>query len=102
MDETWLYYAPTMLVGAPDEINAMRLRRDEGAYGPAGFQLSDDLEVWDRNYRGVATRKEEWIMMSRGADQGTIKDRDGADTQTDYSELSIRSQWQHYLGLMQD
>lgn len=102
VDETYLYYAPTMLVDAPDEINTMRLRRDEGAYGPAGFQLSDDLEVWERNYRGIATRKNEWIMMARGADKGTVTDSQGAATQDDYSELSIRSQWQHYLGVMQD
>ena len=101
VDETWLYYAPTMLVDAPDEINTMRLRRDEGAYGPAGFQLSDDLEVWARNYRGIATRKEEWIMMGRGADMPTVPDSDGVPTQDDYSELTIRSQWQHYLKVMQ-
>ena len=80
----------------------MRLRRDEGAYGPAGFQLSDDLEVWERNYRGLATRKEEWIMMGRGADMPTVPDSAGVPTQADYSELTIRSQWQHYLQVMQN
>jgi len=34
VNETYIYYAPCLFKGAPDEINTARLRRDEGAYGP--------------------------------------------------------------------
>lgn len=100
--ETYLYYAPTMLVDAPDEVNAMRLRRDEGAYGPAGFQLSDDLEIWERNFRGLKTRRDEWIMMNRGVGNDISVDPEGSPYQTKLSELSMRTQWQHYKKLMSE
>lgn len=98
--ETYIYYAPCLLKGAPDEINTARLRRDEGAYGPAGFQLADDLEVWARNYRGLEARADEWILMNRGLNQEVQPDEDGLPSQGDLSELTMRSQWQQYLKLM--
>lgn len=100
VNETWLYYAPTLLKGAPAEVNAMRLRRDEGAYGPAGFQLSDDLEVWERNYLGLEARHNEWILMNRGWDDELTMDEDGRASQSKLSELTMRTQWQHYKKLM--
>ena len=101
VNETYLYYAGTVLPGAPDEINQLRLRREEGAYGPAGFQLADDLEVWERNFRGLAARADEWIDMSRGVGLPVTADEEGVPTQADLSELTIRAQWAHYRQLMQ-
>ncbi|GAB4352138.1 MAG: aromatic ring-hydroxylating dioxygenase subunit alpha [Immundisolibacter sp.] len=100
VDETYIYYAPCLLKGAPDEINIARLRRDEGAYGPAGFQLSDDIEVWARNYQGLQAREVEWILMNRGSHQPVGCDEDGIPYQGDLSELTLRAQWRHYLELM--
>ena len=100
VNETWLYYAPTLLKGAPDEVNTMRLRRDEGAYGPAGFQLSDDLEVWERNFLGLEARHNEWILMNRGAEDEVGTDEDGLASQGKLSELTMRTQWQHYKKMM--
>lgn len=100
VNETHLYYAGTVLKGAPDAINELRLRREEGAYGPAGFQLADDLEIWERNYRGLAARADEWIDMSRGAGRPVERDEEGVPAQADLSELTIRAQWGHYRTLM--
>ena len=77
-----------------------RLRRDEGAYGPAGFQLADDIEIWARNYQGLAARAQEWILMNRGLHLPVQPDEDGIPYQGDLSELTMRSQWRHYLELM--
>lgn len=98
--ETYIYYAPCLFKGAPDEINAARLRRDEGAYGPAGFQLADDLEVWARNFQGLDAKSQEWILMNRGYDKPLFQDEDGFPAQGDLSELTMRSQWKHYLEVM--
>ncbi|HXG36564.1 MAG TPA: aromatic ring-hydroxylating dioxygenase subunit alpha [Dehalococcoidia bacterium] len=98
--ETNVYYAPCLLKGAPDEINTQRLRRDEGAYGPAGFQLADDIEVWERNYRGLQARQDEWILMNRGFDRPAEPDEEGVPAQAEMSELTIRAQWRHYKQLM--
>ena len=100
VNETYIYYAPCLFKGAPDEINTARLRRDEGAYGPAGFQLADDIEVWARNYEGLQAREVEWILMNRGMHLPVQPDEDGIPYQGDLSELTMRTQWRHYLELM--
>ena len=99
-DLTYLYYAPVTLKGAPDEINTIRLRRDEGAYGPAGFQLSDDIEVWERNFRGIQTRTNEWNLLNRGIDLDISTDAQGLHYQTEQSEYSMRIQWARYKEIM--
>lgn len=99
-DETYIYYAPALLKGAPDAINTMRLREDEGAYGPAGFQLADDIEVWQRNYSGLDARMNEWILMSRGMGNETWVDDEGATVEGHLSELNQRTQWAHYKDVM--
>jgi phenylpropionate dioxygenase-like ring-hydroxylating dioxygenase large terminal subunit len=100
VDETNLYYAPCLLKGAPEEVNTMRLRRDEGGYGPAGFQLADDIEIWERNYRGLRTRGDEWILMNRGFGQRPEVDEEGVLAQPDMSEITMRGQWTHYKRIM--
>lgn len=99
-DETYIYYAPALLKGAPDAINTLRLREDEGAYGPAGFQLADDIEVWQRNYTGLDARMNEWIMMHRGMGNPSWVDEEGATVEGHLSELNQRTQWMHYKKVM--
>ena len=53
VDETFVYYQPMLLKGAPDEINEARLREHEFGFGPAGFISPDDIEIMERNQRGV-------------------------------------------------
>lgn len=100
VNETYLYYCPALLKGAPDEINTLRLRRDEGGYGPAGFQLADDIEVWARNYRGLQARGNEWVIMNRGLHADPVIDEEGVRAQDSLSEITMRSQWRHYRELM--
>ena len=100
VDLTYVYYAPCLLKGAPPEINTMRLRRDEGGYGPAGFQLADDIEVWERNYRGLKAKGNEWVLTNRGYGRSAEPDEEGVPSQGDMSEVTLRRQWQHYKQLM--
>ena len=65
------------------------------------FSSADDLEVWERNFRGLAARADEWIDMSRGTGLPVVADEEGVPTQADLSELTIRAQWAHYRHLMQ-
>jgi phenylpropionate dioxygenase-like ring-hydroxylating dioxygenase large terminal subunit len=98
--ETFLYQYPVFLKGAPKEMNTFRLRVHEGAYGPAGFVLSDDMDIFERNQAALEARANEWITLSRGihrerpGENGTITSR-----MTD--EATQRGQWRHYKKLMQ-
>ena len=53
VDKSELFMYPAMLEGVDEEINDLRVSRHEAAYGPAGFILTDDLEIMARNYRAV-------------------------------------------------
>lgn len=99
--ETYLYYAPCLLEGAPEAINTARLRRDEGAYGPAGFQLADDIEVWERNFAGLKAKLDEWLLMNRGVNKPVEIDEEGIPGQDQMSEITMRAQWQHYQAIME-
>ena len=56
--------------------------------------------MWERNYRGLEARGDEWIDMSRGIRSEVTLDEDDVRVQQDMSELTIRSQWRHYKSLM--
>lgn len=93
------YHLPAFLKGAPPEINTQRLRRYEGAYGPAGFFLADDMETWERNYRGIEARVNEWVILRRGLHRERL-DADGLRIAHITDELPQRTIWRHYKMLM--
>jgi phenylpropionate dioxygenase-like ring-hydroxylating dioxygenase large terminal subunit len=98
-DLSYYYESPVLLKGVDPEINAQRLRRHEAAYGPAGFILADDLEVWERNQRALAARLNEWMILRRGLHRERL-DEDGLVVSHIADETGIRGIWRHYTALM--
>jgi len=101
VDETFAYYHPVFLKGAPDEINVARLREHEFGYGPAGFISPDDIEIMERNQIGIQAQGNDWLFVGRGAHR-TRTLPDGGTTGYTMDENHIRGMWQHYTALMSD
>ena len=66
VNETVVYYYPTMLKGAPDEMNHRRLAETYLIHGPAGRVAPDDFEVYERNQEGFRARTNDWLVLRRG------------------------------------
>lgn len=99
--ETFAYYQPVFLKGAPEEINIARLREHEFGYGPAGFISPDDIEIMERNQIGVRAEGNDWLFVGRGAHRAKVLP-DGGTAGYTMDENHIRGMWQHYTALMSD
>jgi fatty-acyl-CoA synthase len=98
VDQTIISYYPTLLKGAPDEINQRRLSETYLIHGPAGRVAPDDVEAYERNQYGFQARINEWLVLRRGLhrefrDNGSI-----AGHETD--ETTQRGIWRHYRDVM--
>jgi phenylpropionate dioxygenase-like ring-hydroxylating dioxygenase large terminal subunit len=99
VNETVVYYYPTMLKGAPEEMNRRRLAETYLIHGPAGRVAPDDFEAYERNQEGFHARTNEWLVLRRGLEReqrehaGTI-----AGHETD--ETTQRGIWRHYREVM--
>jgi phenylpropionate dioxygenase-like ring-hydroxylating dioxygenase large terminal subunit len=101
VDETYVYYQPMLLKGAPPEINEARLREHEFGFGPAGLISPDDIEIMERNQAGLQARGSDWQFIGRGLHRDTILP-DGGATGYTMDECHIRGMWQHYGRLMSE
>ena len=97
--ETFAYYQPVFLKGAPEEINVARLREHEFGFGPAGFISPDDIEIMERNQIGVEAQGNEWLFVGRGQHREKILP-DGGTSGFTMDENHIRGMWRHYTALM--
>jgi len=97
--ETYVYYQPLLLKGAPDEINEARLREHEFGFGPAGLISPDDVEIMERNQRGVAAQGNDWQFIGRGLHRETRQPDGGASGFT-MDECHLRGMWRHYGRVM--
>ncbi|OMP67273.1 aromatic ring-hydroxylating oxygenase subunit alpha [Domibacillus epiphyticus] len=100
-DKTNVKLYPFLLKGKSDEVNAERIRKHEGFYGPAAFGTADDIEVgFDRVREGLnADIKNDWLLMSRGIDRETVDER-GVITATSSDEVSARALYKQWKKLM--
>lgn len=94
-----LYQHPTLLDGAPTAINRQRLTRHETAYGPAGFVMADDLEIFAQCQRAVNQTPDEWILLSRGMQREERLDNGSLRAHVT-DETGMRGMWREYLKLM--
>jgi fatty-acyl-CoA synthase len=101
VDETFAYYQPVFLKGAPEEINIARLREHEFGYGPAGFISPDDIEIMERNQIGIRAQGNDWLFVGRGAHRTKVLP-DGGTVGYTMDENHIRGMWQHYTALMSE
>lgn len=99
VDLTEVYLYPTLLKGAPAEVNTRRLRVHETFYGPCGAGSPDDLEIFARNQIGLAAQVDPWVLLSRGLGQETL-DASGVITGQMTDELPQRALWRRWTSLM--
>jgi hypothetical protein len=81
------------LDGAPEEMHQLTLQFVNLAASPASLVASDDLEIFERCQRGLASGTNEWIDMRRGV----LADRrqaDGSIVSGGTSELPMRHQFE--------
>jgi fatty-acyl-CoA synthase len=100
---TYCYQYYYELEGVPDELNEIRTRRQEIAYGAAGAILQDDLEVWERNDVGLRAGlggDEEKLDLSRGMHRAQVDDDGFEINPRSADELGIRAMWERYREMM--
>lgn len=98
VDETVVLYYPTMLKGAPEEINRRRLSETYLIHGPAGRVAPDDIEIYERNQRGFEARMNEWLVLRRGLHREEHDNQGISGHETD--ETTQRGLWRHYRAVM--
>ena len=87
--ETFVYYQPVLLDGAPQEINEERLRSHEFMFGAAGFISPDDIEIMERNQIALNAAGNDWLFIGRGAHRDKMLP-DGGSTGFTMDENHIR------------
>ena len=87
------------LDGAPEEMHELTLQFVNLAASPASLVASDDLEIFERCQRGLASGATEWIDMRRGVllDQ---RQADGSILASGTSELPVRHQFEAWKAWM--
>jgi phenylpropionate dioxygenase-like ring-hydroxylating dioxygenase large terminal subunit len=98
VEETVVYYYPTLLKDAPDEMNQRRLAETYLIHGPAGRVAPDDFEAYERNQAGFAARVNEWLVLRRGLHREVRENGGAAGHETD--ETTQRGIWRHYRDVM--
>ncbi len=101
VNETYVYYQPALLKGAPTEVNALILRDHEICFGPAGCLAPDDLEILERIQAGIEARANEWLVLSRGLHREETK-ADGVRLGYGMDECQLRGMWRHYKSVMSE
>jgi len=98
VNETVIHYYPTLLKGAPEEINQRRLSETYLIHGPAGRVAPDDFEAYERNQIGFQARVNEWLVLRRGIHRERRDNGSTAGHETD--ETTQRGIWRHYREVM--
>ncbi|HEX3409350.1 MAG TPA: aromatic ring-hydroxylating dioxygenase subunit alpha [Candidatus Binataceae bacterium] len=99
VDETVIYYYPTLLKGAPDEVNQRRLSETYLVHGPAGRVAPDDFEAYERNQMGFEARVNEWLVLRRGLHREE-HEAGGSIAGHETDETTQRGIWNYYRELM--
>ena len=106
VDETDTVWYGTALVDGPDipqgvaaDVNALRLRTQEGF---PSFGEVDDLTNFEEIQKGLAAQEDEWVYMHRGMDipGRIVTDARGIVTAPATDEVFMRLYIQHWKELM--
>jgi hypothetical protein len=90
---------PYELVDAPPAFNEGMLRSQERFYGPAGYGMPDDIDIFARNQQGLAGSSVDWMILERGLTSDE-QQPDGAYLGMPSSEAPQRAVWREWLKLM--
>ncbi|MEC7490771.1 MAG: Rieske 2Fe-2S domain-containing protein [Pseudomonadota bacterium] len=91
---------PLKLKGAPEEMWRAALRSNNNSHSPSGMVMSDDMEVWARCQRGLATQSTDWVVLARGMNEETKTDNKGSYEAHGTSESGARNQQLAWLDYM--
>lgn len=90
---------PYELVGVEDELNAGMLRSQERFYGPAGYGMPDDVDIFSQNAEGLRGTALEWLILERGLPSDVTHD-DGDIEGLSTSEAPQRGFWRAWVKAM--
>ncbi len=85
---------PVMLRGG-EELNERTLRRGEGAVGPAGLIIADDIELSELAQLSACNAEPEWLVLKRGL-HSEQSHADGTLTAGLMDETTQRAFWRQY------
>jgi len=91
---------PYELVGVDDELNAGMLRSQERFYGPAGYGMPDDVDIFSQNTEGLRGSAVEWLILERGLDSDVVAEN-GDMQGLSASEVCQRGFWRKWAEAMQ-
>jgi benzoate/toluate 1,2-dioxygenase alpha subunit len=97
-DVTEVTIYPYELKGAPDAFNEGMLRSQERFYGPAGYGMADDVDIFARNQQGLAGNAVDWLILERGLDTDVVENNDFRGLPA--SEAPQRALWREWNRLM--
>lgn len=100
VDRTEVTVYPYEVKGAPDSHNEGWLRSQERFYGPAGYGMPDDVEMFALNQQGLDASAVDWLILERGLDREEIINERGDKTSPVGSETPLRVLWEEWLRLM--
>lgn len=99
VDRTEVTIYPYEVKGAPDSHNEGWLRSQERFYGPAGYGMPDDVEMFALNQQGLSAKAVEWLILERGLDREEVNER-GDKSAAVGGETPLRALWEEWLRLM--
>ncbi len=90
---------PFEIKGAPSEVNEGWLESQERFYGPSGYGMADDLEVFNMSQQGMEGSALEWLIFERALD--TEKRGDSGEFQSSpMGETPQRAFWRAWKRAM--
>jgi phenylpropionate dioxygenase-like ring-hydroxylating dioxygenase large terminal subunit len=99
VDRTEVTIYPYEVKGAPASHNEGWLRSQERFYGPAGYGMPDDVEMFALNQQGLAAKAVEWLILERGLDREEVNEH-GDKSAPVGGETPLRALWEEWLNLM--
>ncbi len=90
---------PFELKGAPPEFNSGWLESQERFYGPSGYGMADDLEVFNMSKQGMEGSAVEWLLFERALDTEILGAR-GEYSSPPMGETPQRAFWRAWKQCM--
>jgi benzoate/toluate 1,2-dioxygenase subunit alpha len=90
---------PFEIKGAPSEVNEGWLESQERFYGPSGYGMADDVEVFNMSQQGMHGSAVEWLIFERALETEELGDG-GEYTSPPMGETPQRAFWRAWKRCM--
>lgn len=102
VDRTEVIVYPVRLLGAPDAMNFANMRLLNVTHSAASFVQTDDVETFVRAQKGLASRANDWVDISRGLGAEEQDREQNALRGAAVQELAVRAQYKAWVGYMSE